>query len=262
MKMSAPELRASQALESLGVASPEEIDVDVIAMSLGAVVVYEPLSGCDGRIIGSGDEAIITVNSDANPGRQRFTAAHETGHWLFDRGDVHGACAEDGILKGWSAAKGGIEYRANRFAAELLMPREMIRRAVPSSPLTLDTVRDITGKFRTTLTAAAIRCVEVGPLPAIVLCCDRGQMKWFTKGDALPRGVWPVKAMAQGAHGAKLREVGDDAGGYLSADEWIEHDDAHRYQLHEQTVRVTPDLTLTILTWPDEDQLVEMLDDE
>lgn len=262
MKQSAPELQASQVLESLGVASPEDIDVDAIAMSLGAVVVYEPLSGCDGRIIGSGSEAIITVNSNVNPGRQRFTAAHETGHWLFDRGSVHGACAEEGILKGWSVAKGGIEYRANRFAAELLMPREMVRRVVPCSPLTLDMVRDVLDSFRTTLTAAAIRCVEVGPLPSVVLCCEGGQVRWTAKSDALPRGVWTAKSMPRRAHGAGLREVGDQNGGYLSADEWIEHDDAHRYQLHEETVRLTSDLTLTILTWPDEDQLVVMLDDE
>ena len=42
----------------------------------------EPLTGCEANIIGRGDKAIITINSKSIPGRQRFSAGHELGHWM------------------------------------------------------------------------------------------------------------------------------------------------------------------------------------
>jgi len=58
----------------LGISEPSEIDVE-IAQYLGATVAYQPLTGCDARIPGNTEAAIITVDSTSNRGRQRFSRA-------------------------------------------------------------------------------------------------------------------------------------------------------------------------------------------
>lgn len=72
---------AELALQALGITEPGEIDVEVVARSLGAKVKYRQLTSCEARIVGRGGSAIITVNSHVHPRRRRFSVAHELGHW-------------------------------------------------------------------------------------------------------------------------------------------------------------------------------------
>ena len=84
MSYSAPE----RLLRSLGIEKPEEIDLDAIAWSLGAKVKYRPLKSCEARICGCGDRAIISVDCNKMPQRQRFSVGHEIGHWTYHRGQL------------------------------------------------------------------------------------------------------------------------------------------------------------------------------
>lgn len=72
-------------LSELGVSVPSDIVIEGIAEYCGATIVYEPLDGCEARILGAGDRAIITVNANSPRPRQRFSAGHELGHWMRDR---------------------------------------------------------------------------------------------------------------------------------------------------------------------------------
>jgi hypothetical protein len=82
-----------QILSLLGITEPEDIDIEAIAFACGATILKEPLTGCEANIIGRGDKAIITVNSKSIPGRQRFSAGHELGHWMKDRGESAFGCS-------------------------------------------------------------------------------------------------------------------------------------------------------------------------
>ena len=86
---------AERILKDLGITEPHEIDLDAIAWELGARVRYRPLHGCEARIVGSTDQAIITVNSRSSRRRQRFSVGHELGHWYYDRGRVLVCFADD-----------------------------------------------------------------------------------------------------------------------------------------------------------------------
>ena len=77
---------AEQLLQTLGVTDPRDIDLEAIAFDQGAVVKYRPLDGCEARIIGYGDRAMITVDNRRRPSRVRFSTAHEIGHWHRHRG--------------------------------------------------------------------------------------------------------------------------------------------------------------------------------
>lgn len=111
------------------------VDVEGIARSLGLEVIYADLGdGNSGLLISDGATAQICVEESESSVRQRFTIAHEIGHYSlrhqFENGEhVHvdkgnyisqrGPTASDG-----SNAK---EIEANQFAAALLMPSNSIR---------------------------------------------------------------------------------------------------------------------------------------
>ena len=82
------------------------------------------------------DSREIVVNAKESIGRQAFTIAHEIGHWVLHREKLE-ANKELSIVyrRAIAADKEPIEQEANAFAAELLVPREMLRAyfGVPSS---------------------------------------------------------------------------------------------------------------------------------
>lgn len=74
-------------------------------------------------------KAIIGVNVRHHKHRQRFTVAHEIGHFLLHTGDkVHVDHGFEVRLRDDESSKGTDidEKEANLFAAELLMPKEFI----------------------------------------------------------------------------------------------------------------------------------------
>jgi Zn-dependent peptidase ImmA (M78 family) len=105
------------------------IPVEKIAETLGARVRYSPYDGeLAGMLVRGNGQTVIGVNSLHHMNRQRFTIAHECGHLLFHKGEVHIDRAfrvnrRDEVS---SLAVDPDEIEANRFAAELLMPFDMI----------------------------------------------------------------------------------------------------------------------------------------
>jgi hypothetical protein len=84
----------------------------------------EPLVGF---LFRSGNAAWAYVcNDEKNPiSRQRFTAAHELGHAVLHRDRMKGYIADKQVLD-MDEGTNEMEREANRFAAELLMPHEVI----------------------------------------------------------------------------------------------------------------------------------------
>ena len=129
---------AKKLIEDCGISSPP-VPVDVIAKSIGARLRYAPF---DGELAGmlirneSKGTVVIGVNSLHHLHRQRFTIAHECGHLELHKGkQVHIDHAfrvnSRKILVNprndlSSRATDPEEIEANRFAAELLMPFDMV----------------------------------------------------------------------------------------------------------------------------------------
>ena len=75
-------------LQGLGITDPDDIDLEAIAWTMGAGVRYRPLDGCEARIIGRDDQAIITVNERSSWRRRRFSSPTKSG-----TGPITGAAA-------------------------------------------------------------------------------------------------------------------------------------------------------------------------
>lgn len=118
---------AEQLLEAHGIESAP-VKVAELATALGVRVQYEPteneLSGFLLRDL-SRQKAIIGVNNGHSSNRQRFTIAHELGHYLLhEQEKLHVDRGYQIQLRHGNSSKGESEEEkeANLFAAELLMP--------------------------------------------------------------------------------------------------------------------------------------------
>ncbi len=249
-------------LEELGIREPEDIKIEAIAEYCGATILYEALEGTEARILGYGDRAIITVNVAAPLGRQRFSGAHELGHWMCDRGKIAFACTDRVFTREWS--DDNPERRANQYAAELLLPQRMFSAHAKNREITFAAARDLAEVFKTSLTATAIRLVEFGSFPAVLVCSDRDRRRWFKRGPDVPDVLWPHDRVSPRTvaydvlHGEALPSGPVD----VCADGWFGHREAHRYAIREDSVRITADYVLTLLWWKDERQLLDLSEDE
>ncbi len=251
----------SDLLDDLGITEPDEIIVEALAAHCGATILVQPLAGCEARLIGYGDRAIITVNSASSVERRRFSAAHELGHWVRDKGRVAAACSEEMLAGRWQDK--GRESGANRFAANLLLPDPIFRPRAKNRPITLSTVRGLGTAFRTSLTATAIRLVELGSLPGMVVCSAPKGRLWFVKGPDVPKALFPLGAPGKGSVAYDLLLGKMDAGDAdVDADNWIDHPEAGQYEIHEDSFHITKDLVLTLLWWKDEAQIMDLDGDE
>lgn len=248
-------------LMELGIEKPDEIDIEAIAQHCNATIVYEPLQGCDARIIGTEERAIITVNNGVSIPRQRFSGAHELGHWMEDRGKNSFACAENQFNKEWS--KRNPEVKANRYAAELLLPEFLFKEIVKNREIVFDVVIDLSEKFKTSITATAIRLVELGSYPSMVVCTEKNKRKWFFRNPNLPQGIWPVETPGVNSIANKiLQGKASKNHADIRADNWITLEDSYEYYLNEDSIKISQDLVLSLLWWKDEQQILDIEENE
>ena len=129
----APTHAANDLLEKAGVAKPP-VDVAKLAELCGVMVLYSEFpDSLSGLVFAHDGASVIGVNENHPRNRQRFSLAHELGHYLLghhqeSRGyeDRFHIDTSDGTPPGfdWRA-----ERAANDFATEVLMPRKFISQA-------------------------------------------------------------------------------------------------------------------------------------
>jgi Zn-dependent peptidase ImmA (M78 family) len=175
-----PSAKAEEIIERLLIREPSEIHLREIGIELGAFVKERRLEGSEARLIRKGNLGIITVNSMIpEEGRKRFAVAHELGHFELHHSSQLILCTEKDMLI-WNESKRQ-EIEANEFAASLLMPRVIFSRYIKTEPPNINIVGDIAKIFRTTLTATALRFVQLSTEPCAVALSKDGNIKWYKK---------------------------------------------------------------------------------
>ncbi len=118
-------------LEKNGITEPP-IPVEKISEECGLSVIRRNVESISGFIIRGEGKAVIGVNSSNPIVRQRFTIAHELGHYLIHppgTNDVHIDSGFEIRFRDDLSSQGTdtSEQEANFFAAELLMPQQFIQ---------------------------------------------------------------------------------------------------------------------------------------
>lgn len=166
-------------------------DLETLAPQLGLAIkevdadAYEGvLRRVKGRMLGT----IALSRSVTDPGRRRFTLAHELGHYLLPwHADSSSPCRPKDIER-WDRSLQTREVEANRFAAEALMPRSTIADLFTGDP-SFDAVQRISERRGTSFTASAYRYVQLSGERIAVVWSEHGEAKWAKGAEELYRHV-------------------------------------------------------------------------
>lgn len=158
-----------QMLGQYNISSPP-IDVFAIAKDKGIDIIQGDLGDVSGILFRQGSRVIIWVNQNHSETRKRFTVAHEIGHLILhgdERLHVDKVFAIKLRNQVSSQALDLGEIEANAFAAELLMPIEMVRQRTQELPGILDYDRDaviseLAKEFSVSPQAMTIRLINLG----------------------------------------------------------------------------------------------------
>ncbi len=220
----AAKVKARAIIKKLRIHDPREISIEDIAWIQGAHVIEDGLQGCDARLVYTPGvkPAILRVKKTLSPpGRKRFAIAHELGHLeLQHRPGQPTECAEK-EFQAWYKGQSWQEIEANMFGAELLMPESLfvprLERTVPSFEL----IESTADEFQTTLTATAIRYIDLCGEQCAVVCSTAGKISWFrgspdfhywiTPGRALSTNTYAVDFFEEGAVSQRMEDVRKDA---------------------------------------------------
>lgn len=246
----------------------KEKAIDVVPRRVG--------SGVSGMLVRSGDAfAIAYAAHIASEGFQRFSVAHELGHYFLP-GHIDHVIGVDGIHESRAGfqSKNKYEVEADQFAANLLMPRSLFTRALSDAGEGLMAIERLAAECKTSLTATAIRVTEFGEDPIAVVMSDPNDgrvvfssmskgfkhmrdVSWLCKGERVPRGTL-------------TDQFNGDPGRVIQADRDEDTVDLHKWFGSGPRVRLVEEViglgsyskTLTVLTLESAEDVEEDEDEE
>lgn len=236
-------------LQRLGVDRPDEIDVEAIAWELGARVKFRELHSCEARIVGKDDKAIISVDSRVAPRRQRFSIAHELGHWHHHRGKCL-ICRSDDIGNNRRLATDP-ERVADDYASDMLLPRYLLEPLLRGiSRPNLKSLREIADAFDASLTATALKIAETDRYPMIIVCHGVRGRCWFKPSPSVPSRWFPKDELDHESYAFDMLFGSGNEEAFprrIGADAWFDRAEADRYEILEQSYKLPNQEVVTIL---------------
>jgi len=182
------------------------VDPFALAASRDIVVQAKPDSaeGVSGMLLRHGDAfGILYATHIPSDGFQRFSIGHELGHYFLE-GHVDHLLPTDGFHSSRAGFVSGDSYEleADHFAAGLLLPSVLCRRAIVSCDAGLAAIESLAERCRTSLPATAIRYAELTD-DAVAVIISTGsvidycflseamkslpQLAWLRKGCPVPK---------------------------------------------------------------------------
>lgn len=157
---------------------PEEI-----AARLRLTIEDVDFDNLEGALVFRVDRAkgVISINKNIKElGRRNFTICHEIAHFVLpNHGSVRCKSKE---IESWSSGINAQEVEANRFAAELLLPKKEVYRIV-NNKATIEVAKKIAADFKTSLTATLLKCSEVTDEACAVVWSVKGKIEWVKKNE-------------------------------------------------------------------------------
>ena len=177
---------ARKLLQKLWVQAPDEIDLEALAYKAGKLRIEEGgLENAEGRIVAGPTGGTIRVKPGLNPGRRRFTIAHEIGHFTLHPRE--GLDREDTAANFTLWNDPGEETEANVFAAELLMPEFLFKSRTKSSVPSLALIDRLAAEFSTSVMATAFQYVNYTLEQVALVVSEHGTIKWSARSAEF----WP-----------------------------------------------------------------------
>lgn len=236
--------RARKLLRDVGVTTVP-VDVEALALSLGFHVSRQELpDGEAGCTLKRRSKIHIWVNQNDSPLRQRFTILHEIAHHVLELPSRHGEKVPADELERFSG-RHPEEILCDIFAAECLVPWEVIQPLAEEKEFTLENLAELAEQFQASRSCVASRFAQASGAHLAFVVAEEGIVKysiaskalkearlWITRGIPLPKSSAAAKAFKSGFSG--LHEADSEA------QDWSNSDDARRFACYEQATYHAP----------------------
>ncbi len=207
----------------------------------------------EGILVSVGNRHLVLIKDgiDSYETRLLYTIAHELGHYYLPSHQQRlFVCNANDMQQYRPVLK--LEYEANRFASELLMPDPQFSRDVYHSDLVMEDLIHLANKYQTSLTSTAIRFAARTNLIGAIICCQDDAVSWVvktkdTEGVEFRTGQLSEQAYA---HNCFVDRVIDGNKHRVQPQTWLSSVDVEcDYYVYEQTISM-PRLnqTLSIVT--------------
>lgn len=269
------QMQAERFLQEEGITSLP-IDVIDIAESRGIVVQgkTDTAPGVSGMLIRAGDNfGIMYATYIKSTGFQRFSIAHELGHYLLE-GHIDHVLPKNGehfSQAGFTSAD-PYELEADHFASGLLMPSTLFQAELRKVNDGLEAIEALAGECMTSLTATAIKYAELTRSAAAVIVSTGQQvdycrlsdsikdlkgLTWLKKGSPVPGGTETARLNAD----PELVSRAQRSTGELDVRTWLGGD--RKVAAIEEVIGLgSYGRTLTVLTCPGLEDEAYGYDDE
>jgi Zn-dependent peptidase ImmA (M78 family) len=157
--------------------APGPVPVEDIAMDRGVLCLEAKLNGCLARLVRKGQHGIIRTDVKIREeGRKRFAIAHELGHWFLHEAESQFFICTAEQMRDYKGSP--MEVEANLFASELLMPTGLFRPLASDAEPRLERVKTLAGIFNTSLTATAMKFVDLNKHECILVLSTNKVISW------------------------------------------------------------------------------------
>lgn len=149
------------------------VDIERILKDEGITLKREPMEeSVSGMLVVKPTETVVVVNSQHHHTRQRFTIAHEFGHYFLHAEGISSFIDQsEKVFRRDSVSACGThtqEVQANWFAAELLMPKEYLEQKFDIRKIDLYDdyrLRLIASELKVSVQALTVRLTALGFIP-------------------------------------------------------------------------------------------------
>lgn len=195
LRMKLADIGSPEGLADCIIAHYADIEIPIplphIADDLGIVEIIGQASGSFEGVLVTNNAKLtgsIAYNEKSRIERQRFTIAHELGHFLLPFHGENAQCAKAdmGVIKSQEARQQR-EAEANRFAAALLMPQKIfasdIRRLGAPEVSHIITIAE---RYKVSKESAARRYAELSDHLCAIVFSHNGRMRYAPRKPVFP----------------------------------------------------------------------------
>lgn len=172
------------------------VDVSTLALEYSRVISRDSyitdvraidIPGFEGCLRASKDgrKWLIAYNGSlGSPGRERFTLAHEFGHFILHRSlQAEFNCTESDVYD-LDASERKIESEADTFASYLLMPLDDFRNQLAGREFSLNFLEHCRARYGVSRMAAALKWLEMTSKRSLVVVARDGFLLWARTNEA------------------------------------------------------------------------------
>jgi hypothetical protein len=209
------------------------LSVEDTAAKLGLIIRDVDATSFEGALvrIRQSRQGVIAVRRGIRElGRRRFTIAHEVAHFVLPNHNHDDCLCKSSTIESWRKdAVRSQEYDANRFASELLLPAKTLYPLVNKKNLTLFDVKSLAFQFNASLTATAVKSVEVTEEACALVCSVRHEVKWVCRSESF-RHFIPRMRLGNDSLAERLFRGSSELEleGEVLATAWIDSDEIRR----------------------------------